>query len=93
MSTDIILTFALLGIIILLSVKEWLRVDVIASCVMLTPLTAPWVGEQYSNWRGSFRSARPRPGAARRGVCLPFIRAPHPPGQRPFYVSGGLPKC
>ena len=24
------------------------------------------------------------------GVCLQFVRAPHPPGQRPFHVSGGL---
>ncbi len=41
MSTDIILTFAVLGITILLFVKEWLRVDVVALCVMLA---LPWLG-------------------------------------------------
>ena len=38
------------------------------------------------------RGRRPRPGAARRGVCLQLLRAPHPPGQRPVHVSGGLPQ-
>jgi di/tricarboxylate transporter len=41
MSTEIILTFAVLGITILLFVKEWLRVDVVALCVMLA---LPWLG-------------------------------------------------
>ena len=41
MSTEIILTFAVLGITILLFVKEWLRVDVLALCVMLA---LPWLG-------------------------------------------------
>jgi len=35
MTTQIILTFVVLGITILLFVKEWLRVDVVALCVML----------------------------------------------------------
>ena len=41
MSTEIILTFAVLGITIILFVKEWLRVDVVALCVMLA---LPWLG-------------------------------------------------
>jgi di/tricarboxylate transporter len=41
MTTDIILTFVVLGITILLFVKEWLRVDVVALCVMLS---LPWLG-------------------------------------------------
>jgi di/tricarboxylate transporter len=41
MSTEIILTFAVLGITIFLFVKEWLRVDVVALCVMLA---LPWLG-------------------------------------------------
>ena len=41
MNTDIILTFAVLGITILLFVKEWLRVDVVALCVMLA---LAWLG-------------------------------------------------
>ena len=41
MSTEIILTFAVLGITIFLFVSEWLRVDVVALCVMLT---LPWLG-------------------------------------------------
>ena len=35
MSDEIILTFAVLAITIFLFVKEWLRVDVVALCVML----------------------------------------------------------
>jgi di/tricarboxylate transporter len=41
MSTEIILTFVVLGVTILLFVKEWLRVDVVALCVMLA---LPWLG-------------------------------------------------
>ncbi len=41
MSTEIILTFAVLGITIFLFVSEWLRVDVVALCVMLA---LPWLG-------------------------------------------------
>lgn len=41
MSTEILLTFAVLGVTILLFVKEWLRVDVVALCVMLA---LPWLG-------------------------------------------------
>ena len=41
MTTEIILSFAVLGITILLFVKEWLRVDVVALCVMLA---LPWLG-------------------------------------------------
>ncbi len=41
MNTEIILTFAVLGITIFLFVKEWLRVDVVALCVMLA---LPWLG-------------------------------------------------
>jgi di/tricarboxylate transporter len=41
MSTEIILTFAVLGVTILLFVKEWLRVDVVALLVMLS---LPWLG-------------------------------------------------
>jgi len=41
MSTEIILTFAVLGITIILFVTEWLRVDVVALCVMLS---LPWLG-------------------------------------------------
>jgi len=41
MTTQIILTFVVLGITILLFVKEWLRVDVVALCVMLA---LPWLG-------------------------------------------------
>jgi len=41
MSTEILLTFAVLGVTILLFVKEWLRVDVVALCVMLA---LPWFG-------------------------------------------------
>ncbi len=52
MSTEIILTFAVLGITIFLFVSEWLRVDVVALCVML----ARWPGSAWSNrtrrWRG-----------------------------------------
>ena len=35
MSAEILLTFAVLGITIFLFVSEWLRVDVVALCVML----------------------------------------------------------
>ena len=41
MSTEIILTFAVLGVTIFLFVSEWLRVDVVALCVMLA---LPWLG-------------------------------------------------
>jgi len=41
MSNEIILTFAVLGVTIVLFVKEWLRVDVVALCVMLA---LPWLG-------------------------------------------------
>ena len=41
MTTEIILTFVVLGITIFLFISEWLRVDVIALCVMLT---LPWLG-------------------------------------------------
>jgi di/tricarboxylate transporter len=41
MSTEIILTFVVLGITIFLFVSEWLRVDVVALCVMLA---LPWLG-------------------------------------------------
>ncbi len=41
MSTEIILTFAVLGITILLFVSEWLRVDVVALLVMLA---LSWLG-------------------------------------------------
>jgi di/tricarboxylate transporter len=41
MSTEIILTFVVLGITIFLFVSEWLRVDVIALLVMLS---LPWLG-------------------------------------------------
>ena len=41
MTTEIILTFVVLGVTILLFVKEWLRVDVVALCVMLA---LPWLG-------------------------------------------------
>jgi di/tricarboxylate transporter len=41
MSTEILLTFAVLGVTILLFVKEWLRVDVVALLVMLA---LPWLG-------------------------------------------------
>ena len=41
MSNEMILTFAVLGITIFLFVKEWLRVDVVALCVMLA---LPWLG-------------------------------------------------
>jgi di/tricarboxylate transporter len=41
MTTEIILTFAVLGITIFLFVSEWLRVDVVALCVMLA---LPWLG-------------------------------------------------
>ena len=41
MSTEIILTFAVLGITIFLFISEWLRVDVVALCVMLA---LPWLG-------------------------------------------------
>jgi di/tricarboxylate transporter len=41
MSTEIILTFAVLGITIFLFVSEKLRVDVVALCVMLA---LPWLG-------------------------------------------------
>lgn len=41
MTTEIILTFVVLGVTILLFVKEWLRVDVVALCVMLA---LPWFG-------------------------------------------------
>ena len=41
MSTEIILTFAVLGVTILLFVKEWLRVDVVALLVMMA---LPWLG-------------------------------------------------
>jgi len=41
LGTELILTFAVLGVTILLFVKEWLRVDVVALCVMLA---LPWLG-------------------------------------------------
>jgi len=41
MSTEIVLTFAVLGVTIFLFVSEWLRVDVVALCVMLA---LPWLG-------------------------------------------------
>jgi len=41
MSTEIILTFVVLGVTIFLFVSEWLRVDVVALCVMLA---LPWLG-------------------------------------------------
>ena len=41
MSTEIILTFAVLGVTIFLFVTEWLRVDVVALLVMLA---LPWLG-------------------------------------------------
>lgn len=41
LSTEIILTFAVLGITIFLFVSEWLRVDVVALCIMLV---LPWLG-------------------------------------------------
>ena len=41
MNDQIILTFIVLGVTILLFVKEWLRVDVVALCVMLS---LPWLG-------------------------------------------------
>ena len=41
MTTEIILTFVVLGITIFLFVSEWLRVDVVALCVMLA---LPWLG-------------------------------------------------
>jgi Na+/H+ antiporter NhaD/arsenite permease-like protein len=41
MSTEIILTFAILGVTIFLFVSELLRVDVVALCVMLA---LPWLG-------------------------------------------------
>ena len=41
MSAEIILTFVVLGVTIFLFVSEWLRVDVVALCVMLA---LPWLG-------------------------------------------------
>ena len=41
MSTEIILTFVVLGVTIFLFVSEWLRVDVVALIVMLS---LPWLG-------------------------------------------------
>jgi di/tricarboxylate transporter len=41
MTTEIILTFVVLGVTVLLFVKEWLRADVVALCVMLA---LPWLG-------------------------------------------------
>jgi len=41
MSTEIVLTFAVLGVTIFLFASEWLRVDVVALCVMLA---LPWLG-------------------------------------------------
>ncbi len=41
MTTEIILTFAVLGVTIFLFVSEWLRVDVVALCVMMA---LPWLG-------------------------------------------------
>jgi di/tricarboxylate transporter len=41
MTTEIILTFAVLGVTVFLFVSEWLRVDVVALCVMMA---LPWLG-------------------------------------------------
>jgi di/tricarboxylate transporter len=70
LSTEIILTFAVLGITIFLFVSEWLRVDVVALCVMLS---LSWLGLVEPHEALAGMSSKDRSGIMAK-VTRPILR-------------------